>query len=86
MTKSMAIFVVTMRNHRNKLVRPSTSRISVRANDVLLHAAERTPKMPNIVPVRAIFGTTAGSTSDWSLPKPRVTLKMTRPVPITRQI
>lgn len=64
MTKFMAIFVAMMRNHRNQLVQPSTSRISVRANEVLLHAADRTPKMPNIVPVRAIFGTTAGSTSD----------------------
>jgi hypothetical protein len=85
-TKSMVIFVAIMRNQRNQLIQPSTNRISVRANDVLLHAADNTAKRPNIVPVSAIFGTTAGSTSDMSLPKPRVTLKMTRPVPIARQI
>jgi hypothetical protein len=86
MTKFMVMFIATMRNHRNQLVQPSTNRINVRANDVLLHAADRTAKSPKIVPVRAILGTTAGSTSDMSLPKPRVTLKMTRPVPMARQI
>lgn len=58
------MFVEMMRNQRNQLIQPSTNRISVRANDVLLHDADRTPKMPNIVPVRAIVGTTDGSTSD----------------------
>jgi hypothetical protein len=86
MTKFMIIFIVTMRNHRNQFIQPSANRIRVRANDVLLHAADKTAKTPKIVPVRAIFGTAAGSTSDISLPKPRRTSKIVRPVAIARQI
>lgn len=45
-TKFIIMFIETMRNHRNQFIQPSTSLIKVRANDVLLHAAERTAKRP----------------------------------------